>query len=174
MDLRDVREFFRDAFKYIVVAVGVFLIFIFVIGLQQVVGPSMSPTLKEGNVIVVNKLIYSFSKVKRGDIIVLSESEKYMIKRVIGLPGDYIEYKNNTLYINGEMVEEEYLNDSVITDDFAMTEIGYTVIPDDMYFVLGDNRGDSLDSRSYGLINKKQIIGKTWFRLWPLTNLKFF
>ena len=93
MDLRGIREFFRDTFKYIVVAVIVILLFVFVIGLQQVIGPSMSPTYKEGNVIVVSKLSYKLGKIKRGDIIVLSESEKYMIKRVIGLPGEVIEYK---------------------------------------------------------------------------------
>jgi len=174
MDFRGIREFFKDTFKYIVVAVAVFLLFIFVVGLQQVVGPSMSPTLQEGNVIVVNKMFYTFNDVKRGDIIVLSESEKYMIKRVIGIAGDYVEYKNNSLYINGELIEEDYLNDSVYTDDFSLSELGYTIIPENMYFVLGDNREDSLDSRSYGLISKKQIIGKTWFCIWPLSNLKFF
>ena len=162
MDLRGIVEFFKDTFKYVVVAVLVFLLFIFVIGLQQVVGPSMMPTYKEGNVIVVNKLFYKFAKVKRGDIIVLSESEKYMIKRVIGLPGEVIEYKNNRLYVNGVEQEEAYLGDDVYTDDFTSK-----LIPEGEYLVLGDNRGDSQDSRDYGFIAKKQIIGKVWFKVWP-------
>lgn len=161
MDLRGIREFFRDIFKYIVVAVLVFLVFIFVIGLQQVVGPSMYPTYKDGNVIVVNKLSYRFGSVKRGDIIVLSESEKYMIKRVIGLPGETIEYKDNKLYINGNEYNEKYLNDNVYTEDFTSR-----VIPEGEYLVLGDNRTDSLDSRDYGFISKKQIVGKVWFKIW--------
>lgn len=163
MDLRGIREFFRDTFKYIIVAVVVILLFIFVIGLQQVIGPSMSPTYKEGNIIVVNKLSYKIGNIKRGDIIVLSESEKYMIKRVIGLPGEVIEYKDNRLYINGVEQEETYLDSSVLTEDFTSK-----MIPEDKYLVLGDNRSDSLDSRDYGFISKKQIIGKVWFKIWPL------
>lgn len=163
MDFRGIIEFFKDTFKYIVAAILIFLLFIFVIGLQQVVGPSMSPTYKEGDVGVVNKLAYKFGEVKRGDVIVLSESEKYMIKRVIGLPGEVIEYKNNRLYINGREYEEKYLNDDVYTDDFTSK-----TIPEGEYLVLGDNRSDSLDSRDYGFISKKQIIGKVWFKIWPL------
>ncbi len=163
MDLRGITEFFRDTFKYIVVAILVFLLFIFVIGLHQVVGPSMSPTYKEGSVGVINKLAYKFGEIKRGDIVILSESEKYMIKRVIGLPGEVIEYKNNRLYINGVEYKEDYLNDDVITEDFTSK-----LIPEGEYLVLGDNRSDSNDSRDYGFVPKKQIIGKVWFKIWPL------
>lgn len=165
MDLRGIREFFRDTFKYIIVAVAIFLLFIFVIGLQQVIGPSMSPTYKEGNVIVVNKLSYKIGDIKRGDIIVLSESEKYMIKRVIGLPGEVIEYKNNRLYVNGKEQEEKYLDSNVYTEDFVSK-----TIPEGEYLVLGDNRSDSLDSRDYGFISKKHVIGKVWFKIWPIIN----
>lgn len=171
MDLRGIKEFFKDTFKYIVVAVAVFLLFVFVIGLQQVVGPSMTPTLNEGSVIVVNKLS---KNVKRGTIIILSEGEKYMVKRVIGLPGERIEYKNNILYINGIQYTEDYLNDTVVTEDFSLEAIGYSIIPEGMYFVLGDNREDSSDSRDYGLITKKQIIGKPLITIWPLNRIKIF
>ena len=163
MDFRGIVEFFRDTFKYIVAAIFIFLIFIFVIGLQQVVGPSMSPTYKEGNVIVVNKMAYKIGKVKRGDIIILSTEEKYMIKRVIGLPGETISYKDNKLHVNGMEINEDYLKDDVYTEDFTSR-----VIPEDSYLVLGDNREDSEDSRDYGFITKKQIIGKAWFKIWPL------
>ena len=171
MDVREVVEFFKDAFKYIVVGVCVFLLFIFVIGLQQVVGPSMSPTLKEGSVVVVNKLN---KKPKRTQIIVVSQSEKYMVKRVIGLPGEYIEYKDNTLYVNGEKYDETYLKDDVVTEDFSLKDLNHTIIPDGMYLVLGDNRMDSTDSRDYGLIKKDQIIGKVIISIWPLNKIKIF
>lgn len=171
MDFRDIIEFFRDTFKYIVVAVLVFLLFIFVIGLQQVVGPSMTPTLKEGSVVVVNKLKKNF---KREDVIVLSQDEKYMIKRVIGLPGEYIQYKDNVLYINGERYDEKYLKDDVITEDFKLEDINETIIPEDMYLVLGDNRMDSMDSRDYGLVSKEKVVGKVIMSIWPLNNVKFF
>ncbi len=171
MDLREVVEFFRDAFKYIVAAVLIFLLFIFVIGLQQVVGPSMTPTLKDGSVIVVNKLDKNYH---RENIIVLSQSEKYMVKRIIGLPGERIEYKENSLYINGKKYEETYLKSNVVTEDFGMELFKCTTIPDDMYLVLGDNRMDSLDSRDYGLIKKSQIVGKAMLSIWPLDNIKIF
>ncbi len=173
MDFRDINEFFKDTFKYILVAVVVFLTFIFVVGIEQVVGPSMNPTLKEGNVIIVNKLIYRFKNINRNDIVVLSQEEKHMIKRVVGLPGDYIEYKDNSLYINGTKYEEKFLS-NVLTEDFSLKDLGYDKIPDGMYLVLGDNRENSRDSRNYGLIKKNQIIGKTWARIWPIKNFRIF
>lgn len=173
MDLRDITEFFKDTFKYIMVAVIVFLLFIFVVGIDQVVGPSMNPTLKEGDVIVVNKLLYRFKDIKRNDIVVLSQDEKHMIKRVVGLPGDNIEYIDNYLYVNGKKYKEPFIKD-VITEDFSLKDLGYDKIPKDMYLVLGDNRENSRDSRSYGLISKKQIIGKTFIRIWPFKKIRLF
>ncbi len=169
MDYRDIVEFFRDTLKYIIVFIIVLLLFIFVIGLQQVVGPSMSPNYKEGDILVVNKLSYKFRNPKREEVVVVSQSEKYMIKRVIGLPGDIIEYKDNKLYINNQEYKESYLKDDVITNDFKLSDIGVEgAIPEGKYLVLGDNRTNSLDGRNYGLIDKKQIIGITWFKIWPL------
>ena len=168
MDLRDVKEFLRDTFKYILVFVAVLLLFIFVIGLQQVVGPSMTPNYNEGDVLVINKFINKFREPKREEVVVVSQSEKYMIKRVIGLPGDRIEFKDNKLYINDLEYMEDYLKDDVVTDDFKLSDIGVDVIPENKYLVLGDNRSNSLDSRNYGLIDRKQIIGTSWFRIWPL------
>ena len=173
MDLRDITEFFKDTFKYIMVAVIVFLLFIFVVGIDQVVGPSMNPTLKEGDVIIVNKLLYRFKDIKRNDIVVLSQDEKHMIKRVVGLPGDNIEYIDNYLYVNGVKYKEPFIKD-VITEDFSLKDLGYDKIPKDMYLVLGDNRENSRDSRNYGLVGKKQIIGKTFIRIWPLKKIKLF
>ena len=169
MDFRDIREFLRDASKYIIIFVVVLLLFVFVVGLQQVVGPSMSPNYNQGDVMVVNKLVYKFREPKREDVVVVSQSEKYMIKRVIGLPGDTIEFKDNKLYVNDKEYKEKYLKDTVITEDFKLSDIGVEgKIPKDKYLVLGDNRTDSLDSRKYGLVDKKNIIGMTWFRIWPL------
>ena len=171
MDFRDITEFFKDTFKYIVVAVVVLLLFIFVIGIQQVVGPSMSPTLTADNLVVVNKLIYRFKKIEREDIVILSKNDKYMIKRVIGLPGERIEYINNVLYVNGVKYDETFIDTNTVhTNDFSVNGI----IPEGKYLVLGDNREDSQDSRDYGLIEKKEIIGKVWFSFWPLNKIKIF
>ena len=171
MDFRGIIEFFKDTFKYIVVGLMVLLIFIFVVGIQQVKGPSMEPTFVEGQLVLTNKLTYRFSKVKRNDIVVVSVNDKYMIKRVIGLPGEKIEYKDNKLYINGAIYEEKFIDTSkVITEDFSTNGM----IPQGKYLVLGDNREDSQDSRDYGFISKKNIVGKVWIRFWPLNRIKLF
>ena len=132
----------------------------------------MSPNLEEGNVIIVNKLIYRLKDISRNDVIVLSQDEKYMIKRVVGLPGEFVEYKDNYVFINGVKYKETFIDEKIKTEDFSIKDIGYDVIPKDMYLVLGDNRENSLDSRSYGLISKKQVIGQAWIRIWPLNNIE--
>ena len=120
--------------------------------------------------VLLFKAKYKFSDVKRFDVISFYYDEtKYLIKRVIGLPGEHIAYKDNKLYVNGEYVEE---NRDFITDDFDLKQLGYDVIPDDMYFVLGDSRENSLDSREIGLVAKKDIVGKVVVRIWPITGIK--
>lgn len=173
MDFRSIVEFIKDVSKYIIVIVVVLLICVYVVTLQQVVGPSMNPNFSDGDVLLLNKLEYKFFDVKRNDVIALKyDKSKYLIKRVIGLPGETIEYKDNLLYINGESYREK-LYDGMVTEDFSFDDEGNKVIPDDMYFVMGDNRGNSEDSRSIGLIAKKDIIGKCVLRLWPLNRFKF-
>ena len=170
MDFREITEFMKDSLGIIITVLVVFFLFIFVIGLQQVVGPSMEPNYHEGDVVVLNKFIYNFRKPKRGEVVVVTQNEKYMIKRVIGLPGDKVEFINNKLYINDQEYSESYLNEDTITDDFSITSFGVDKIPDDKYLVLGDNRGDSLDSRKYGFIDKKNITGKVWFKIFHFKN----
>lgn len=175
MDWLEIKEFFKDAFKYIILVIVVLVVAIYIVGLQQVVGPSMSPNLKSNDVLILDKISYKFSDIKRCEIVSLYYADtKYLIKRVIGLPGEYIEYKNNTLYIDGNMFKEEYLGNDIITDDFSIKDLGYDKIPEDMYLVLGDNRQDSLDSRdpNVGLIKRNNIIGKVRARIWPLNKMK--
>ncbi len=170
MDLRNITEFIKDASKYIIVIIFVLLFFIFVMGLQQVIGPSMNPTLNEGDIIITNKFIYRFKSIERNDVVVISQDEKYMIKRIVGLPGEKVEYQNNDVLINGKAYKETFTNSE--TEDFTIQDLGYDVIPEDMYLVLGDNREDSLDSRTFGLISKNQIIGKAWIKIWPISKMK--
>lgn len=171
MDFREIKEFLIDIFKYIVTAVIVFLLVIYVITFQQVMGPSMENTLVENDIIVVNKLVYRFKSITRNEVVVLKYKEKSYIKRVIGLPGEHIAYKNNILYINNEKYTEEFITE--LTDDFDIKTLGYEVIPDDMFLVLGDNRINSEDGREFGLISKNDIIGKASIRIWPLFSIKF-
>ena len=170
-----IKEFIMDLIKLLVVVVVILFLMIYIVSVTQVVGTSMYSTLKDGDVLILNKFKYRFFDIKRGDIISLENDDtKSLIKRVIGLPGDSISIKDNTLYINGEVYIENYLEEGLVYDDFELTSLGYQVIPDDMYFVLGDNRADSVDSREIGLVNKDDIIGKISFRIWPLNKLAVF
>ncbi len=172
MDLRDIKEFIKDSLKYLIVIATVFFIALFVVSFEQVIGPSMKGTLNAGDVTIVNKLVYKFRTIKRNEIVSINQKDKIMVKRVIGLPGEHIEYKDNKLYVNGSLVLEN--NISVETKDFKLEDIGYETIPKDMYFVLGDNRTNSSDSREFGLVKKDEIIGKIVMRLYPFSKIKFY
>ena len=175
MDWLSIREFIIDFVKLIVVIIIILFLMIYVVSITQVVGSSMSSTLENGDVLILNKFKYRFTDIKRGDIISLEYADtKYLIKRVIGLPGDNISIKNNNLYLNSELYVENYLDEGLVYDDFDLSTLGYETIPDDMYLVLGDNREDSLDSREIGLISKDEVIGKVSFRIWPLNKLAAF
>ncbi len=166
--MRDIKEFLKDFIVYISIAVVVILTIKYVFSLEQVVGPSMEPNYKSGDLLFLNKISYRFKEPRLFDVVVIANDDtKYMIKRIIGLPGDTIEYKDNKLYINGE-VTKEYFNISGVTKDFSLEQFDYEVIPEGYYFVLGDNRENSKDSRVYGLISRKDIIGKVQFRIWPI------
>ncbi len=168
MDLRDIKELLKDISKYIAIAVLVLLLVIYVVSLQQVVGPSMSPNYQDGDILILNKLHYKIHNPKRFEVAAIKYNDtKYFIKRVIGLPGETISYQNGILYVNGEVVEEKFK--TTTTADFSLEDLGYETIPKDYYLVVGDNRENSLDGRSkeVGLIHKKEFIGKVTFRIWP-------
>ena len=137
----------------------------------------MDDTLKDGQVLFLSKISYHIHNIKRFDIIVIKDrDEDLIIKRVIGKPGDYVEYKNNNLYINNRKLEDRYGNGE--TSDFTLEEVCEITntnckgkIPKDRYLALGDNREVSADSRVKGLFTKKQILGKATLRLWPLTKI---
>ena len=146
-------------------------------------GESMLPTLEDGARMIVNKFKYTIGEPERFDIIVCHAPEqKDYIKRVIGLPGDYLEYKNDQLYINGEQYDEPYLDDlkeelteGSLTFDFTLQELDPTinVIPEDYVLVLGDNRRYSKDSRHIGLVHVDDIVGSSNFIFWPIKDMKF-
>ena len=118
----------------------------------EVVGDSMLPTLKEGDKGQANSLFIK-SNIKRFKIVIVDKGDKDIIKRVIGLPNETVEYKNNKLYINNEYVEESFLSEGTITNDFKC------ILSDNEYFLMGDNREISLDSRSSGPYSLNDIIG---------------
>lgn len=169
MDLRDVKEFLKDTFKYILTIVVVLVIIVYIASLQQIVGSSMMPNYQNKDIYLLEKYYYKVFDIERFDVVSLNyDAEKYLVKRIIGLPGEKVEYLHNDLYINNVLIEEEFMAQDEYTEDFKLDELGYKVIPEDMYLVLGDNRDDSLDSRDIGLIKKEDILGRIRLKIWPL------
>ena len=150
MDLRDVKEFCIDTSKYIITIFVVIFIIVYVASVQQVVGSSMSPTFKNQDILILNKMSNTY---ERFDIVVINYKSSKLIKRIIGLPNETIEYNNNQLYINGKRIEENY--EFTNTEDFTYTT------KNGEYFVLGDNRSVSFDGRLLGPVDT--VVGKTWF-----------
>lgn len=161
------KETKKELIIYGSIILAIILIRTFVITPVRVNGSSMYSTLKDGEIMILNKLDYKLHDIERFDIVVVKTDEKKIIKRVIGLPGETLKYEDNTLYINDKKIDEPYLKDA--TEDFNITSLGYAKIPDDCYFVLGDNRDNSSDSRIIGPVKKSQITGSASLVLFPFS-----
>lgn len=165
------KEILRD----ILIAAAIALIVIQFVRPVVVHETSMTDTLQPGDYLLMNKIIYKNHEAERGDIVVLHSDlkqdngrEKLLIKRVIGLPGDTVFISDNSVYINGELLEEEYIREpGVVPGDIDIT------VPEGEYFVMGDNRGNSIDSRSeeVGCVRHEDLVGKAFFRLFPFKNI---
>ncbi|EUJ27376.1 signal peptidase I [Listeria floridensis FSL S10-1187] len=162
----------------LVVAIILALIIRFYLFIPIVVdGVSMMPTLTDGNRVIINR----FEKIDRFDVVVFREGKNDYIKRVIGLPGDEIEYKADVLYVNGKKFEEPYLDtyrtqmkEGFLTENYSTKEmLRGGKVPKDTYFVLGDNRRASRDSRIIGPIPKSKVLGTTPLCYWPIKDAKF-
>ncbi|GAA0438143.1 signal peptidase I [Lentibacillus halophilus] len=178
MKKKSIRKYFT------IILLAVVLAFVFrsqLFASYIVNGESMEPTLYDGNLLMVNKVVYDLTDVDRFDIIVFhaNDTDDY-VKRVIGLPGDDIVYKNDKLFINGEYMKEPFLKSfkkaSAIrpyTGDFTLKEAtGKTTVPEGKLFVMGDNRKDSLDSRKIGFIPIDTVVGKVDITYWPFSDLQ--
>ena len=161
-----VIDFIKEISVYVIIILIIILLKMYVISPIRVNGTSMDPTLENGDIMILNKIGYRITKIKRFDIVVIKYKDELLIKRVIGLPGEKIKYVNNTLYVNGKKLDEEF--DKTYTYNFSLKEIGSTTVPDDSYFVLGDNREVSKDSRSIGFIDREDIVGKSSLTLFPV------
>lgn len=159
---------------YVGIVVGItFLIITFVGQRTYVSGSSMENTLSHGDNLIVDKITYRFSDPKRYDIIVFPfryEDDVYYIKRIIGLPGETIQIQDGDIYINGEILHESYGREVMKSAGLAEEPI---TLEEDEYFVLGDNRNDSMDSRdpSVDTIHRDEVIGRAWVRIWPLDKM---
>lgn len=164
------KNIIKEIFSYIVIILAVILFRTFLYSPIRVTGDSMIPTLYDGDIMILNKIGYRINGLNRFDIVVVKYQNEKIIKRVIGLPGDYVEYKDDILYINDKKVEETYKRD--ITNDFSLESLGYEIIPEGKYLVLGDNRGISKDSRIIGLVDKDDIQGYTNLIIFPFNKIK--
>jgi signal peptidase I len=163
----EIRGWIRDVFFVVGTAI---LIVIFLYQPVKVEGTSMLPELKDQERIFVNKFVYRFEKISRRDIVVFwypRDYTKSFIKRIIGLPGDTIEIRSGIVYVNGEPLNEPYILPEYMDKrsmDPRTVDIGY-------YFVMGDDRKYSSDSRVWGLVPEKYIYGKAVFRYWPVSQI---
>ena len=142
----------KSLLPYIIILIVVVLIRTFIITPAVVNGDSMKDTLLDNEVVLVNKLYVKTNDIKRFDIVVINEGGEHIVKRIIGLPGEKVEYKNNVLYIDDKEIKSELSFDN--TEDFV-----YEQVEDNKYFVLGDNREVSKDSRIIGTIDKDVMKG---------------
>lgn len=174
-------RFAKEMRDWLVIAVIVFavmsLLNIYVFNVSTVIGKSMQPTLYEGEKLIINKISLSFGSPGRGEIVVLHDPstgpdrKEYLVKRIVGIPGDIVEVKDRQLYVNGKQLEEPYTDTAIQDPDFdALT------VQEGTYFVMGDNRhaGASKDSRYFGAVAGSSIIGKVSLIWWPFSRFRAF
>ncbi len=176
--LKKIYSFLTDTIQTILLAASVFLvIYIFLFRPFQVSGQSMFPNFRDREYILTNLISLKFEPLKTGDVVVFKapppNADKDFIKRVIGLPGDTVELKNGYVYLNNQKLDESaYLAPSVRTYGGAFLANNQKItVPPGHYFVLGDNRPESSDSREWGYVSQSELIGKSFFVYWPASEM---
>lgn len=171
---KKLKEVLGTSLYLLIVLALTFLVVTYVGQRTKVIGSSMEPTFHDGDNLLVDKISYRFEDPKRFDIIVFPfryAEKTFYIKRIIGLPGEtvYID-EQGTIYINGEPLEEHYGKETITNPGRAYEEI---LLGEDEYFVVGDNRNNSSDSRDpvVGNIKREELIGKAWMRIWPMEKI---
>ena len=155
------KNYFRELLPYFIIILVVIFIKVFIVSPIRVNGESMDSTLHDGDIMLLDEVSYRFSDIQRFDIVVIHREDEYLIKRVIGLPGEKIKYVDGKLYVNGKYVKEDFKHKK--TNDFS------AIIDEENYFVMGDNRTNSTDSRSFGTVSQDQILGKTSLTIFPFS-----
>ena len=167
--LAKLGAFFIDIFEVIVLAVGIFLIvYLLILRPHKIKGQSMHPNFPDGEYLLTEKVSYYRNDPQRGDVVVFKPpiSEDEFIKRIIGLPGDTVSLLGGKVFVNEKPLNEEYIPVDTNAGGFLAEGQKY-VVPEGNYFVMGDNRPHSSDSRSWGPITKKVITGKAWLIYYP-------
>lgn len=169
--LRILREVFHMSFYLILIFLSSYMIIHFIGQRTEVIGHSMENTLFDHDSLIIDKLSYHFISPKRFDIIVFpveDSDDVYYIKRIIGMPGETIQIMDGDIYINDEILDESYGKEEIASNNTGLAEQPI-ILQTGQYFVLGDNRNHSTDSRDpdVGIITKTSILGKAWLRVWP-------
>ena len=173
------RGILTEVAEVLLLALGLYLIINFAIQTVHVIGSSMYPTVTDNDYLIATKIDYRLHAPARGDIIIMRDpydNTRDFIKRVIGIPGDRILIRQGQVYINGHMLHETYLNNEIWTEN-ADWPLGQTTDPEgvqlksDEYFVMGDNRNHSSDSRVFGPVRRDQIEARAWIRVIPLSRI---
>jgi len=162
----------RELVEVVVLAVILYFGISFAVQAVHVEGLSMFATLDDNDYLIANKIDYRLHAPQRGDIIILrppTDNSKDFIKRIIALPGERLLISAGTVYINGHKLDEPYLPEEWTALNSWGGPDGM-VVPPNQYFVMGDNRNRSQDSRTFGFITRDRIDGRAWFRIWPLNN----
>ena len=162
---KEILDFLKTIIWFVLLFLGLRM---FVVEGFEIQGNSMEPTLMDNERLFVLKFVYRFEHVERGDVIVFRYPEdvsRRFIKRVIGLPGDTVSIRNGKVLVNGRVLEEPYIGERHIRARESLPEV---TVPDDSYYVLGDHRSISSDSRSGWFVPRRLIVGKAALRFWPL------
>ncbi|MDD4937856.1 MAG: signal peptidase I [Candidatus Shapirobacteria bacterium] len=174
-------SFLLEFIQSIVLALSVFvLIYLFVAQPNEVKGSSMYPNFVDKEYLLTDKLSYQFGDPKRGDVVIFkapasescsAEGCEY-IKRVIGMPGDRVMIENGDVYLNGELLDQSFLPDGVMTEEEEYIQEGVElIVPDGQYLCFGDNRPNSRDGRAFGPIDRSSIVGKAFLKYWPIHSI---
>jgi signal peptidase I len=173
---RKQKSFVRDLLEVVVLALALYIIINFAVQTIHVMGPSMENTLQNNDFLVASKISYHLHDPQRGDIIVFKPSNDAShdyIKRIIAVPGDHLRIVHAQVFINGHQLKEDYLPEQWTWTD-TWNSGNEDVVPPNSYFVMGDNRNHSTDSRFLGYQKKDQFLGKAWVRIWPLSEFRIF
>lgn len=162
--MKVLNKIVKEVIPYILIVMLVVFIKAYVVTPIRVNGPSMNDTLKNKDIMLLDEVSYRFSDIKRFDIVVLKYDDEYIIKRVVGLPGEELEVKDDQLYINGKLVKQNF-------NHAETKDIEKVIIEDNCYYVLGDNRVNSIDSRIIGSVDKSRIKGKAIFTIYPFDRI---
>jgi signal peptidase I len=165
----EIRFWFRDVL--FACAIAIFLV-VFVVQPVKVEGTSMQPRLADQERIFVNRFIYRFKDICKGDVVVFwfpKDRNKSFIKRILGVPGDRVEIQDGSVYVNDAKLEEPYLKPE-FRDHKSFKKV---IVPPGQYFVLGDHRNSSNDSRAWGFVDRSLIYGKAVFCYWPVSRVGF-